>query len=261
MRNVAKLRLRITLLAALLAVFSFAHIPAVYAQATDNSEIRAEICYASGPQVLVSSPQSDSVTNDRVVVLAGTTQRTSQIDILLNTQYSQSVVPNTDGSFSILLTLQNGTNTITLSAYYSCNLQTSVTSVVVSYVPQSATGTGQDASTAIIRPGNVKPGVISNPNDLYDVPPESNLPGRVKDNLGFGNAQNGGENDQVVIARSWFGLVVTVLATSIALLPTGYLCELFKFLRWKTIPKKRDQYILRFIAALIALIFATIVQA
>lgn len=100
-----------------------------------NTQIRAYLCDDQGPEVYVTSPLSDSVSNDAKVTFEGSTLRTTQIDIFLNNIYSSTLPIEPDAPFSFDVILNKGTNVVTLKAHYSCNSTMQETSVIIDYVP------------------------------------------------------------------------------------------------------------------------------
>lgn len=112
---------------------SFCYVPAHAQQG--SSQVGAVLCDSTGPDVQVSQPVSDSVVTQPTVPLEGTAERTSQIDIFINGVYSHSVALGFNPAFQTSVTLQEGTNTITLEAHFSCNQTSSTTAIVVDYHP------------------------------------------------------------------------------------------------------------------------------
>ncbi len=231
--------------------------PRLFAQS--NSNIRAEICRDEKPVVDITSPVSDSVTDVPQITLTGSTIRTTQIDISLNNVYSHSVAIGNDGLLSSALTLVEGTNIISLDAYYSCNQETEEYEIVLTYEPRIVPSNGGDSITEVTSPGTIGPGVISSPGAASSETSPESLPERITDNLGITEDDNSEAgsfySDYVIPIRSWFSLLAVV-----AVLPPYHLAWLFNAFGWKNTISKRFQLIFRFIAAVFAMLFALILQ-
>lgn len=235
------------------------------AAAQTNSTIRAEVCDTAGPVVTVTAPQSDSVTDSAQVSLTGSTERTSQIDISINGVYAQSLAIDMSNTFSTTIGLVEGTNTIILDSYYSCNQASAEFTVVVTYVPRVVPSNGGDSSTEVLRPGTVAPGIVSNPRAVEETNQPQSLPERIIENLGLDTKPKPRQesfsfNDYIIPIRSWLALLAGLLLASVAALPPFHLVWIFNAFGWKNSISKRNQIIFRFIAAVLALLFATILQ-
>lgn len=254
---------RYTVLFLLLGVVVLAvlNTNSAYAQAQQGTEVRAELCDTTGPAISVVSPQSDSITDTRSVVLSGVTQRTSQLDISINNVYSQSLAIDSSNTFSTELDLTEGTNTISLDAYYSCNQTSQTFSIVITYVPKAVPSNGSDSSTQIIKPGNTVPITISNPNFESSEEAGESIGDRIKDNLGFGLTKSGDRTiyDYVKPIQSWAVLTLSVLTAICVFLPTAQLMLIFDKVGFKR-TVTHGHWIIRFIAIVLVFIFATIVQ-
>lgn len=235
MLNVAKPKyLFIIALATVLGLFTLGAHKGL-AQTQQNTEVRAEVCNSAGPVVSFTSPQSDSVTDSRTITLSGTTQRTSQVDVSINGNYSQSLAVDSSNTFTAQVSLQEGTNNISLDAFYSCNQLSQIFTVVVTYSPRVVSSNGSDLSTETIKPGNTAPGIISNPN------------------------KSSFYTDYVVPIQSWVSVVAALITVLMVFLLTLLLSWIFNKFGQKNIVKRHNT-LLRLIAVILAVIFAIIIQ-
>jgi hypothetical protein len=154
-----------------------------------DNEVYSILCDGVlAPDIQVVSPKSDSIVSDPRITLSGTTTRTTQIEVYINNVYSESLSVNPDGPFFTQATLNEGTNTIRLEAYFSCNHTTSSRSVVVTYEPQVTPSPGEDTDTNV--PGGIEiPPTISSPGvpvKLVAKEQPSSSTERIIENLQFG---------------------------------------------------------------------------
>ena len=250
-------------------------LPGVTAAIDSGSTIKAEVCDNSPPAVTITSPQSDSIVNQPVVSLAGSAVRTSQIDIFVNNQYASSVAIDSSQVFSVDIGLDNGTNSIRTTAFYSCNNTTAEETVVVSYEPSSTPGSGNDTSTVTIAPSNPGPGVISNPikaqnykNELYDRSEINKRAGRtlldrLGTSLGF-NQRDGQEWEydftwQVAAKTSWLLLAIGSLVVSF--LASAQIVWVLSFFGLSVEYAFIGRKIFRLIALLLSFLFVILVLA
>lgn len=198
-------------------------VPSVSAVSVlSDSDVYSILCDGvSAPDVQVVSPVSDSVVNNPNISLNGTTNRTTQIEVHVNNTYSQSLSVNPDGPFNTTVSLQEGTNTIRLEAYFSCNHTTANFSVVVTYEPQVTPSPGTDTDTNVPGGGVVIPPTISNPYAVIPADEPVDKPSfveRISEKLTFGGAP--GETKDIYEAviepiTSWLAvgaLIVSVVA-------------------------------------------------
>lgn len=86
------------------------------------------------PTLSVTSPAEGSVTNKSAVTVSGVTNDTTSspvtVTVKLNNGSAEKVTVNSDGSFSKILTLASGTNTITIVATDAAGKSTTVTRTV-----------------------------------------------------------------------------------------------------------------------------------
>lgn len=217
-----------------------------------QTELTATICNADGPVINLTNPASDSVINQRTTPVTGSVLRTSQVDIYLNNDYVESVAIGLDEQLNTTLTLHEGTNTIRFDMFYSCNQTQASQSVAVTYRPDASTSTARP-STRTIPAGDTAPGQVSNPEQLQEG--DQGIIERIQDNLTF-------TDSYVRPAGYWIATLLAFLFACVALLPPSYLIALFGLFGWKN--KKFSvglQIVIRVIAAVAAIIFATIVQA
>lgn len=224
---------------------------------TEGSTINAEICDAQAPNVQVETPVSDSLTAVSTIALEGTAQRTSQIDIFVNNEYAASVAIGQDTQFSTTVSLKRGTNTIRLEAHNSCNQESQTVQIVVTYQPEALPAEGAGTNTQTAPPGSTVPETISSPADDSQ-PSRDTVFERIKDNL-FGTD---GDRSFVVPIRSWLALIIAVLSIVTVLAPM-YLYMLYcRIVSKKPHPRVlQNHWIIRLIAAVLAALFVTIVQA
>ena len=96
------------------------------------------------PTLAVSSPADGFITNVADVTVDGTTNDATTspvtLTIKLNSETAQTVTVESDGSFSKVLTLVSGTNTITVTATDGAGKTSTITrTVVLDQVPHSIT--------------------------------------------------------------------------------------------------------------------------
>jgi hypothetical protein len=230
-----------------------------YAQ-QQNTNVNFELCGAESPELTITSPQSDSVTDQAEVVLSGTAANTTQIEVSLNGSFDQSIAIGQDtDSFNTSLTLQQGTNAILLTAYYSCNGTSSSTNLVITYQPGSKASTGEETSTeSAVDDGEFLP-TISNPQEKPDTPSQ-NLPERLAENLGLGADIN---ESIVRPVASWAALIVSVGSTFIALSPMYFSAKLFDFLGLRRLSElgRGSRIVVRILLGIVSILLAIFVQA
>lgn len=139
---------------------------AVSAFAADTT-VSTKICNADAPStanVYISSPQNDSVMTTGNLTLSGTVQDVSQIDISIDANYSQTVAIATgQTTFSVALSVPQGTHTISVEGIDICNIADPTDSVVVTFQPGTSpsnggsvptnTGTSNKPSGGVGKPG------------------------------------------------------------------------------------------------------------
>ncbi len=192
----------------------------VEASAT-SSTVGAVLCDStSAPELTVTSPESDSVVNSPTIQLKGTTVRTSQIDVLLNGAYSSSIGIGQSEQFDTTLTLPQGTNTIELNAFFSCNQTSSTTTLIVTYEPAAAPSTGSETNTSVPPAATTRPPTRSFGNQAPEPRPKGgpakpSIIDKIKDNLGIGNPlpdSNMPESSDDPDASASFGWLIAALA-------------------------------------------------
>lgn len=89
---------------------------------------------ATPPELSVSSPVNNFVTNQSTVNVAGTTRDVTsgieKVTVKVNAGTEQEIDVNSDGSFSSAVTLKDGANTIVIKSYDTGGLSSSVTRIV-----------------------------------------------------------------------------------------------------------------------------------
>lgn len=114
------------------------HTVAVNASDNDgNSATERTVTFyvdATPPELSVSSPINNFVTNQSTVTVAGTTQDITsgieKVTVKVNAGTEQEIEVNSDGSFSSGITLTEGANTIVIKSYDTGGLSSSVTRIV-----------------------------------------------------------------------------------------------------------------------------------
>lgn len=123
----------------------------VEAQTTaGGTTIGATVC-AETSQVTLTVPISDSVVTDPTVVLEGTVEQASQIEIKVDDVFD-SIIPLNIGqnTFTGSVQLDAGTHTIKVTAVNSCAGINATATAVVTYTPPPHTpSTGEATSTTI----------------------------------------------------------------------------------------------------------------
>ncbi len=240
-----------------------------HAHAADTT-INATICDDQPPLLTINSPISDSTVSTNTVELSGTSLRTTQINITQNGTPSQSVAIGNDASFSTQLSLTQGTNTIELDTYFSCNQTHTTTTLVVTYEP--TVQPGLPPSTSVQQPGlvTISGGRVSNPsgvvvqsgNGTAQQPPAPGITERIKDNLGFGGGTTI-EKSWVTPVYTWLSALITFGALLIVLLPTQmiqFIASTFKGSKTSSRILRISTRLLRVVAAIVGIVFGLIVQ-
>lgn len=131
-----------------------------YFSIVQASEIRTELCNPSAtPSLSITSLTSDSIVDASDLRLVGTANNTSHIVVFVNGKESSTILVNSSGAVDTLIQLSEGTNSISLHAYYSCNQSSSITTFVVTYQPGANPSNGSSVVTVLPSPSN-----ISQPN-------------------------------------------------------------------------------------------------
>ncbi len=115
--------------------FSYSLISKVFAQ-TGSTTVGAILCDTQGPDLQITAPVSDTSTSSQVISIQGMAYRTSQIDIYLNNVYDHSVAIGFDAVLQTPVSLIEGTNTIKLQAFFSCNGTSSDSTLIIRYQPE-----------------------------------------------------------------------------------------------------------------------------
>ena len=233
-----------TVIIALFAGLLFSAVNSgLYAQ---SSQINATLCDTSGPELQIDSPASDSVVNQPSIVLKGSSQRTTQIDIYINNVYSQTVAVGLDGLFETILVVNSGTNTIDLKAHYSCNQTTKFYQLVITYSAAGELPTQAD-DTAIIKPGSTRPLFVT--SDPEESSASSSIVENISRNFSF-------KYSLVRPIISWVSLIVAAVGLLLFIKPR----KTVWILGYKHELGTRAVIIIRLAGVLITVIFATIVQ-
>lgn len=248
------------------------------AYAADN-QVNATLCdTVSQPAVTVTDPSSLSVaTNVPSLTMSGTTVRTSQIDISINGVYTSSVAVGSDETFTATVGLQQGDNTITLHAYFSCNNTSADTTVIATYNPAVTPPVDNNPGTTINQTpqGN---GTVSNGNSGIQYgqgglssgtesspSPKENIVDRIEHNLGIGRQSTGYRTDLArsrvvsLLIVSWLALVMAIVGIILMVIPSICLGVLSRRRRGSINSKKAKRWI-RLIGLLCLVIGLGIVQ-
>jgi len=121
-----------------------------HSTAQQSTQVGAVLCTTESPDLQITQPLSDSVTDSSTIQIEGTALYTSQIDVVLNGQYSNSVAIGFDSVLQTQISLQEGTNTITLQAYFSCNGTSAEFDIIVDYRPAVVPSNPGNIDTAVV---------------------------------------------------------------------------------------------------------------
>lgn len=121
----------------------------VVVRAQQASQVQAALCSTTGPDIRVHNAISDTVVTTPTITIEGTAQQTSQIDVYVNNAYSNSLAISRDTTFEIPLTLSEGTNTIRLEAFFSCNHTSTSVGLVVDFRPIPSPSSSINTDTII----------------------------------------------------------------------------------------------------------------
>lgn len=250
---------RIVIILALTIAGLLMALPAFAQQ--QNTNVNFELCGNEIPTINVTSPQTDSVTNLPNVTLSGTAAHTTQIEVSLNGNLDQSIaIGQQSDEFTTTLTLQQGTNSILLTAYYSCNSNTSSEDLIVTYQPNSTASEGGQISTVAPLPDDDNLPTVSNPADESLSEGDQSLPERLAENLGLGASIN---ESIVRPVASWVAMIISVGAAFMAISPMYFSAKLFDFLGFRKLQSfgKAWRVILRILLGFISILLALFVQA
>lgn len=258
----------------------------VYAY-SGGSTIQATICDNQPPALNIASPVNGQIIGTPSINLSGTTQRTTQIAIYINGNFSQNVAVGTDQLFDTQISLVKGVNNIKLDSYFSCNHTNASDQLSVTYKPPPTPTNGGSSGSGSNPSGSggdisafSKPTIYASGDSQISKTPEktqrvSNPFERAKNNLVFGNNKNQNKDqttdqkqadikDSIVKPlASWLSLVIATLALMFAFMPaisTVWFKRLFKIDKPISLPQKISINILRLIALIIAIILLFFVQ-
>lgn len=140
-----------------------------------NNDVSVAVCGpdASGASLVITEPNDDSVLNQATTTLRGSVSSASQIEVMVNGAYSDTIALGANqSSFSYALTLVQGTNTITLTANDICQVADATDTIVLTYEAV------QEPSHGGSIPTDVPSGVVIGP----EPGPPSELPDKRPDN-------------------------------------------------------------------------------
>lgn len=111
---------RLALLAAVMAAGVTSGVSSVVG--AQSSEVRVRVCSTdSQPTITVSSPQSDTVVESRSLIISGSAERITQIEVSIDNNYVRTVaLPSNVSTFVTNVSLTPGTQTIRLEAQPLC---------------------------------------------------------------------------------------------------------------------------------------------
>ncbi|HMS31288.1 MAG TPA: hypothetical protein PJ984_02745 [Candidatus Saccharibacteria bacterium] len=249
---------KIVALLPLVALFS-GLLFAGHSIAQQSTQVGAVLCTIESPDLQIAQPISDSVTNTPTVQIEGTALYTSQIDVVLNGQYSNSVAIGFDSVLQTQISLQEGTNTITLQAYFSCNGTSAEVDIIVDYQPTVIPSVPNNIDTAVVTSGAE---VTERTQDGRLSSFVAQLSEDIKEKLGLEKASddpNFTENRSYVsITFNWitFLAILALLGTLFASQTViAKLVTLLGLNRWSV---RHSHKLLRFIIALLIILLATI---
>jgi len=179
-------------------------------RAQGASQVGAVLCDSQGPDIQVTSPESDTIVNTSPLEITGVLQRTSQLDIYVNEEYSNSLAISSDNTLSIHISLKPGTNTIKFKAYFSCNTTSAEKTIIVEYVPvltNSATGDIAESSDDTVE-------TLKSPAERSVL---DSLQSEIKNEYGIGDPE-GGKHTRVesfVKVTSNRTLLIVIVITSV----------------------------------------------
>lgn len=263
-RKTSRRLLGVTLLLLLLGiVVSDAPFPRLVAQST----VRTTLCDStSGPELTITTPQSDSVVAVSQIEVEASTLRTTQVDVYINNAYSHSVAVDPDQLFQTTVALVPGTNTIRLEAYFACNHTAQTFSLVVTYEPKVQPSPGEDTDTNIPNQGGGSiPPTISNPGFTSPTPPEKpSIVERIGHNLII--YPGSPESRQVSISpvrivTSWVALAGVIIGI-VALVKPVYALKSLRRLFGVVVDdtSRKYQRVVRMIAVAVLVILVLILQ-
>lgn len=239
-----------------LAVFSF--VPSALSAAQQSTQVGAIICHSESPDLQISEPLSDSVTGTPTIPIEGTALYTSQIDILVNGQYSHSVAIGFDSVLQTDVSLQEGTNTITLQAYFSCNNTSADLDIIVDYQPAVTPTT----------PGNIDTQVSSSSGSSIVSSSQESTSGiaqifeNVKEKLGLEDSSDSEESPSqqsyVTSAFNWMVFLAILVLVGMIFAPAAIIEKVVAIfaLQQNSIIKHPHRFV-RFLIVFFALLLAT----
>lgn len=105
---------------------------------------------SSQSNIMITSPQSDSIVNEPKLSISGDVTYISQIDFFIDDVYSHTVALGYSATeFSSPVSLMPGTHTIKLTATDSCSQAMYADSVVVTYEPTTQPSVGENVETIV----------------------------------------------------------------------------------------------------------------
>ncbi len=226
--------------------------------AQQGSQIGAVLCSTETPDLQVTEPVSDSVTDLPTVQIEGMALYTSQIDVMVNGQYSHSVAIGFDSILQTQVSLQEGTNTINLQAYFSCNGTNSELDIIIDYQP----------AVSPTNPGSVVTQVVSSDtttanlnNNLSSGTVTSQIIDTIKEKLGLEDETDDFDEaidkSYVNTAFNWVLFLTILTLLGLLFAPTAVIRKLvIIFSLNKRLSVRHPHKLMRFIIAFLIILLA-----
>lgn len=251
--------LRRLLIVALFVILSSSFSAAYPGNAQQGTEVGAILCSTESPDLQIIQPISDSVTDSPTVQIEGVAQYTSQIDVIVNGQYSHTVAIGFDTILQTQASLQEGTNTITLQAYFSCNGTSNEVDIILDYQPAISPASPGNVITQVGSPGVQTTSQVST-NGLGST--ATQIVEDVKHKLGLGSAADDfdetADQSYVSMAFNWLLFLTTLTFMAAVFAPSFMVEKVVSLLRLKTVARvKHPHRFTRFLIAFIAILLAT----
>lgn len=227
--------------------------------AQQGSQVGAVLCSTETPDLQITEPLSDSVTDLPTVQIEGTALFTSQVDVVINGQYSHSVAVGFDSLLLTQASLQQGTNTITLQAYFSCNGTNAEVDIIVDYQPAVIPSNPNNLDTSVVTSGS---GLTAQSQDGRLSSFATQVTESIKEKLGL---EQVGDDTEFTAKRSYVSAAFNwvIFLTILSLLGILFasqtviakLVSLLGLNRWSAHHSHR---LLRFIIAFLIILLATV---
>lgn len=227
--------------------------------AQQDTQVGAVLCATESPDLQITQPVSDSVTNTPTIQIEGTALYTSQIDVVLNGQYSNSVAIGFDSVLQTQISLQEGTNTITLQAYFSCNGTSSEIDIIVEYLPTVIPSDPNSIDTVVVTSGS---GISTRTQDGRLSSFATQFTEVIKEKLGLkqqtDNLDYEVNRSYVQVTFSWVIFLAILLLTGMLFAPGSVIEKLVNILGLNRRSVQHNNRFVRFIIIIFIITFAAI---